>query len=49
MQIPSNSAELRKSCIKLSMMMRTGVDYFTGLSVFDLFRFIEEVSEVGQE
>lgn len=46
---PEDGAKLYKVIIKLSMQLRTGVDYFMNLSLFDLKEIMKEVAEIGKE
>ncbi len=39
-------ADLRKSCIALSLNLGTGLDFFLGLSLFDLIDLCEDLVEV---
>lgn len=38
--------DLRKTCIRLSMKMGTGMDYFTSLSLFELMQTVKDFVEV---
>lgn len=37
---------LRKTCIRLSMKMGTGMDYFVSLSLFELMQTVKDFVEV---
>ena len=41
--------KIRKAIIRLSLALRTGIDFFYSLSVFELFDLMEEVAEVGKD
>lgn len=40
---------MRKLCLVLSMNLRTGLDYFLSLSIFDLLDICEELKEVNKQ
>lgn len=40
---------LRKLCIVLSINLKTGLEYFMGLTVFELLDLCEDISEVNRE
>lgn len=46
---PADMKLLRKMVIRLSMILRTGIDYFYSLSIPELLDLIEEVAEVNHE
>lgn len=44
---PSDGAELRRLCIRLSLFMRTGLDFFLNLPVFELMEIANEVNQIA--
>lgn len=46
---PSDLSKLKKVVIQLAMALKTGIDYFYSLSIFELFDLVEEVAEVVSE
>ena len=46
---PTDGANLRKLAIQLSMTLRTGIDFFLSLSVFELREIAEEVADIGKQ
>lgn len=45
---PEGIGMLRKICIRLAMSLHTNIDYFEGLTLYELLDTIKEVSEIGR-
>ena len=43
----SDIPELRRLCIRLSLFMRTGLDFFLDLSIVELMEIANEVNEIA--
>ena len=46
---PGDLPKIKKAVIQLAMTIKTGIDYFYSLSVFELLDLMEEVAEVVSE
>lgn len=42
-------SDLRKLCLALALNLKTGLDYFLGLSIFDLLDLCEDLREVNKK
>ena len=45
----SDLADLRKLCLTLCINLKTGLDFFYGLSLFDLIDLCSDLQEVTKE
>lgn len=42
-------SDLRKLCLALTLNLKTGLDYFMGLSIFELIDLCEDLQEVSKQ
>lgn len=40
---------IRRIVVRVSIRLRTGMDYLANLSVFELFEIVKEVVEIGKK
>ena len=42
-------SDLRKLCLALALNLKTGLDYFMGLSIFEFIDLCEDLQEVSKQ
>lgn len=46
---PADTQELRRICLQMSMMTKTGLDYLLEMPVLELLEIVKEMNNIGKE